>query len=177
MVCYPRGVKGTSVRSVDQSHLHAWMAFLQAHDAVVDAVERDLVRERGLTLSSYEVLSRLAQQPDGSMRMQDLARGALLTKSGVTRLVDRLQAAGLIGRRPCAQDRRVVYAELTTAGRRALSLAAPVFHRSLADHFARLLPCDEVGPFLEALRTLIEGNGEQVLGECHSVPAEVAPVR
>lgn len=162
----------SGVSSVDPSHLRAWMAFLQAHDAVVDAVEGDLVRGRGLTLSSYEVLSRLARQPDGSMRMQDLARGALLTKSGTTRLVDRMQAAGLIARRPCAEDRRVVYAALTAAGRRALAAAAPVFHRSLDAHFAALLPCDEVPPFLDALRTLIEGNGQQVVGECHSgVPA------
>lgn len=163
------------MRTVEQSHLHAWMAFLQAHDAVVDAVEGDLLRERGLTLSSYEVLSRLAQQPDGSMRMQDVARGALLSKSGMTRLVDRMQGAGLIGRRPCSEDRRVVYATLTAAGRRALTAAAPVFHRSLEDHFARLLPCDEVGRFLGALRTLIEGNGAQVVGECHSGVA-AAPI-
>ena len=161
-------MKAASIRTVEQSHLSAWMAFLQAHDAVVDAVEGDLLRERELTLSSYEVLSRLAQQPDGSMRMQDLAKGALLSKSGVTRLVDRMQVAGLIGRRPCSEDRRVVYATLTPAGRRALTAAAPVFHRSLEDHFARLLPCDDVGPFLESLRRLIEGNGAQVVGECHS---------
>jgi DNA-binding MarR family transcriptional regulator len=167
-------VNSARSESVEEAHLRAWVSFMQAHAAVADAVERDLLRERDLSLSSHEVLARLARQPQGSMRMQDLARGALLSKSGLTRLVDRLQDAGLIDRRPCAEDRRVVYATLTPAGSRALSAAAPVFSRSLEEHFARLLPCDEVGPFLVALRTLIEGNGQQVLDECHSGSTLVA---
>jgi MarR family 2-MHQ and catechol resistance regulon transcriptional repressor len=144
------------------------MAFMQAHVAVVDAVEAELQREADLSLSWYEVLARLQAQADGSMRMQDLAHGALLSKSGVTRLVDRMQAAGLLERRPCSADRRVTYAAITAAGRRALSAAEPLFHRSLEDHFASLLNCDEVAPFLDALRQLIEGNGQRPLGECHS---------
>jgi DNA-binding MarR family transcriptional regulator len=155
---------------VDRAHLEAWAAFVQAHAAVVTAVERDLVREHDLTLSSFEVLSLLAREPGGSMRMQDLARGALLTKSGMTRLVDRMQGLGLLDRRPCAEDGRVVYAALTASGRKALTRALPLFHRSVEEHFAALLSGDEAGAFLGTLRALIEGNGEPVREECHSQP-------
>ena len=155
---------------VDQAHLGAWMSFLQAHAAVVGAVEGDLQGERGLALSWYEVLARLSRQPDQAMRMQELAQGALLSKSGLTRLVDRMQAAGLVERRACAEDRRATYAAMTAAGGRALADAEPTFLRSLQKHFAEHVDCQEVGSFLAALRRLIEGNGQRVLGECHSSP-------
>ena len=156
---------------VDAAHLSAWTSFLQAHAAVVGAVEADLQRERSLPLSWYEVLARLSRQRDQSMRMQELAQGALLSKSGLTRLVDRMQAAGLVERRPCSEDRRATYASMTSAGREALVEAGPVFRRSLERHFAEHIDCQEVGSFLAALRQLIEGNGQRPLAECHSVPS------
>lgn len=152
--------------------LQAWVAFMQAHDTVVDAVEGELLAERGLPLSWYEVLARLAAAPEGYMRMQDLAKGALLTKSGLTRLFDRMALTGLVERRSCPTDRRVTYAALTGKGRRTLENAAPLFLRALEDHFAPHL--GDADRFRRTLQRLIEGTGSEPLGDCHSAPAQKA---
>src|SRR5438105_5022694 len=94
-------------------HLASWLALLQAHSVVVEAVEREMQRDVGLPLAWFDVLIQLANAPDGRLRMQDLARSVLLSKSGLTRLVDRLVDAGLVGRAACEGDRRVTYAVLT----------------------------------------------------------------
>jgi DNA-binding MarR family transcriptional regulator len=151
------------------------VALLQAHASVVEAVGRALERERGLPLAWYEVLARLAASREGAIRMQDLARAAFLSKSGLTRLVDRMEAAGLLYRRACTWDRRGTYAALTPLGRQALHRAAPVFHGALERHFVRHLSPVEAGRLVEALRRVIEGNGWALLPECHAAEAPPAP--
>jgi DNA-binding MarR family transcriptional regulator len=157
---------------VADTELHAWVSLLQAHAALVDAVEGDLERERGIPLSWYEVLVRLETAENGALRMQELARGALLSKSGLTRLVDRMEVAGLLERRTCDSDRRGVHAAITEEGRTTLASAAPVFFRSLAEHFARHLSEEEVGAFVATLHKVIRANGVQPLTDCHSTYAE-----
>ena len=74
------------VKRANEERMAAWMALMQAHAAVVAGLEDKLVKDRGLPLSWHEVLVHLAAAPDGKLRMQDLARSVLLSKSGVTRL-------------------------------------------------------------------------------------------
>ena len=76
--------------------LTAWIALVEAHAAAVESVEADLVREAGMPLSWHEVLVRLSRSDERSMRMQELAKAVLLSKSGLTRLADRMETAGLI---------------------------------------------------------------------------------
>ncbi|HYU58514.1 MAG TPA: MarR family transcriptional regulator [Actinomycetota bacterium] len=121
----------------------AWVALLEAHAAVMDALDRALQDEGGIPLAWHEVLARLAAQPEGRMRMRDLAREVLLTKSGISRLVDRLQEAGLVTRAECDTDRRVTYATITPDGRRALRAAGPAFRRTFEERFGRHLSEDE----------------------------------
>ena len=83
--------------------VRAWIALLQAQAAVVDGVEAELVAECDLPLAWHEVLVRLDRAEIGGMRMQELAHAVLLSKSGLTRLADRMEAAGLISM--CAQPR------------------------------------------------------------------------
>ena len=101
------------VKRANEERMAAWMALMQAHAAVVAGLEDKLVKDRGLPLSWHEVLVHLAAAPDGKLRMQDLARSVLLSKSGVTRLVDRMEESGLVERTACASDRRVIYAAIT----------------------------------------------------------------
>ena len=95
----------------------AWKRFLRAHSALTRQMDADLIASHGLTLSDYEVLLRLSQAPDQRMRRVDLAEGVLLTQSGITRLLAGLEKAGWVERASCASDGRVVYAQLTEAGR------------------------------------------------------------
>jgi MarR family transcriptional regulator, 2-MHQ and catechol-resistance regulon repressor len=96
-----------------------------AHAALTRELSAQLVADHGLTLSEYEVLILLASAPDGVMRRVDLAHEVRLSPSGVTRMLDRLEAGGLVGKALCEKDARVTYAQLTEAGVAKLEECAP----------------------------------------------------
>src|SRR5436853_1608748 len=98
---------------LSERELGAWRGLLRAHSTLVKALDAELVSEHGLALTSYEVLLYLADAPDGKMRMHDLASSVLLSRSGLTRLVDRLERDELITRKACDSDARGAYAVLT----------------------------------------------------------------
>jgi DNA-binding MarR family transcriptional regulator len=102
----------------------AWVRLLRAYAAARRVLSAQLESEHGLTVNDFEALLRLAQAEDGRMRRVDLADELLLTASGVTRLLEGLEAAGFVERASCASDRRVVYAVITEAGREKLHTAA-----------------------------------------------------
>jgi DNA-binding MarR family transcriptional regulator len=104
--------------------LDAWARLLQAHASTTRALSGSLLAEHGLTLNDYEALLRLARAEDGRMRRVDLAEQLTLTASGVTRLLDGLEAAGYVERGACLTDRRVVYAVITEVGREKLESAS-----------------------------------------------------
>ena len=103
--------------------LAAWRGFLRVHAAITRQLDSELVERHGLSLSSYEVLLFLAEAPRGSMRMSELADSVLLSRSGLTRLVDRLERDGLVKRAACPSDARGANALITPAGRRAFAAA------------------------------------------------------
>ena len=96
---------------------------LRAHAELTRALDAQLAREHELPLSSYEVLLFLADAPEGRMRMSDLAESVLLSRSGLTRLVDRLEREGLLKRERCESDARGLFAEITPAGRQLFDAA------------------------------------------------------
>ena len=118
---------------------HAWPLFLKTHSLLVDRLDADLQAGTGLPLTWFDVLVHVAAAPNQRVRMNDLSESLLLSKSGITRLVDRMVAADLIMRSSCASDRRVVYAKLTTSGRDVFNKAAPIAARGVQEHFARYL--------------------------------------
>ena len=107
------------------TELDAWRGLLRVHASLMKELDAELEAAHGLPLSSYEVLIRLADAPDHRMRMSDLAESVLLSRSGMSRLVDRLERDGLLCRRACAQDARVAYACITPAGLELLEAARP----------------------------------------------------
>src|SRR5919109_722068 len=119
--------------------LGAWLSLLQARSTVIDAVENDLGHSVGLPLGWFEVLLHVASAPEGRLKMADLAHSLLLSKSGITRLVDRMVEAGLLTRETHPADRRIVYATATEKGRAALREALPIHADSLDRHFASVL--------------------------------------
>jgi DNA-binding MarR family transcriptional regulator len=103
---------------VGREELAAWRGFVRVHASLTRKLDAQLVGAHDLSLSSYEVLRRLAGAPAGRMRMAELADSALLSRSGLSRLVDRLQKEELVRRVKCDEDARGWYAEITPAGRR-----------------------------------------------------------
>jgi DNA-binding MarR family transcriptional regulator len=114
-----------SIRANDW-RVGVWRTFLRTHAAVVRKLERDLAGEVGMPLAWYDVLLQLAEAPERRLRMADLADRVLLSRSGLTRLVDRLQSAGLVMREPYPGDARGLYTVLTAAGLDRLRGAAPI---------------------------------------------------
>ena len=114
----------------------AFGMLLEAHAAVVAAVNRDLEDEAGMPVGTFEVLIRLARSPEQRLRMSELASQVALSTSGLTRLVDRVEAAGYIRREACPSDRRGAFAVLTDAGGEALQRALPAHLDSLERHVA-----------------------------------------
>ena len=115
----------SDVKQLNARELAAWRGFLRVHASLLRDLDRELEEAHGLPLTHYEVLLHLANAPDERLRMSDLASSVLLSQSGVTRLVDRLERVGHVIRKPCPDDRRVLYAQLTEEGRCRLAEARP----------------------------------------------------
>jgi DNA-binding MarR family transcriptional regulator len=109
-----------STTDLEGSALDAWRRFLQSHASILRALDAELVAEHGVTARDYEVLLYLAKAPDRKLAMSALAERTMLTRSGITRLVDGLVGAGFVERIACPQDARVSYASLTAAGYKKL---------------------------------------------------------
>jgi DNA-binding MarR family transcriptional regulator len=142
----------TSPLTARDPRLDAWRAFLRAHARLTRELERELQADQSMALADYDVLVQLAAADDGRLRMSELADRVLLSRSGITRLVDRLEAAGLVERVVCESDRRGQLAQLTDAGLARLREASPTHLRGVAEHFLDRIPADE----LDQLRTTLE---------------------
>lgn len=139
--------------------VEAWRTLLEAHARVLDRLSDELEAEAGLPITFYDVLLHLNQAPGRRLPMHELAERVLLSKSGLTRLVDRMASNGLVERKPCAEDRRIVFAVLTPAGRERLVGAAPVHLRGIDEHFGRHLSDEEADTLRALLARLAPGNG------------------
>ncbi len=157
-----------SVASTDVTHaarsrqvptreqLAAWRAFLRAHATIIRELESELVAEQRLSLAAYDVLVQLAEAPERRLRMTELADAVLLSRSGVTRLVDRLERAGLVTRARVADDGRGVAAQLTDAGFHRLRTASRTHLAGVHEHFAARLDADDLAA-LERVSRLLSG--------------------
>lgn len=139
-----------------RGQLAAWRAFLRAHAAVTRELETELVAEQQLSLAAYDVLVQLAEAPDRRLRMTELADAVLLSRSGVTRLVDRLEREGLVRRSPVAGDGRGVAAELTPAGLTRLRTASRTHLAGVSRHFVAPLDGDDLAA-IERISRLLAG--------------------
>ena len=135
---------------LDQEELAAWRGMLRAHAELTKELDAELAREHNLPLSSYEVLLYLADAPEGRMRMAELAESVLLSRSGLTRLVDRLEREGLLKRQRCESDARGYFAEITPKGRRLFDQARRTHLEGVRARFLSRFSRDE----LRALGTL-----------------------
>lgn len=110
---------------LDPAELAAWRGMLRAHRDLVGRLDDELRRDHGITLGTYEVLMLLGSAPDGHLRMGELADQLLISRSGLTRQIDRLERAGFARRLRCEDDGRGYFAEITGRGRDVLAAARP----------------------------------------------------
>jgi DNA-binding MarR family transcriptional regulator len=138
--------------------LRAWGQLLRGHAAATRLLSAEL-QQYGLTINDYEALLLLSQAEGGRLRRVDLARRLVLTPSGVTRLLEGLEAAGLVERADCPADLRVVYAQLTELGRESLSRASCGHVGSVRAVFEEYFSDAELETLASLLERLPGGDG------------------
>jgi DNA-binding MarR family transcriptional regulator len=136
-------------QTLSEGELRAWRGLKRAHASLAKRVDAELERTHGLPLSSYEVLHHLVESPGGRMRMCDLAEQAQLSRSGLTRLADRLEKEGLLERCSCEHDARGAYACLTELGRERLGAARGTHLAVVREQFLSRFTEDELGALAE----------------------------
>ena len=122
----------------------AWGAVLQVYARLVPIIDAELQAAAGISLTWYDLLLELNAATDRRLTMSELGERVVLSRSRVSRVVDELDAAGLVLREPHPQDRRSAYAVLTAAGRLRLRSAAPHYLASIEEHFGRHLSKTEL---------------------------------
>ena len=145
--------------ALDDPRLRAWRAFLFAQAAVLRELETELLTEEHLSLGEYDALVQLALPDDRRLRMSELAERLVISRSGVTRLVDRLESQGLVARSQCAPDGRGAYAVLTPAGLDRLRNAVPTHLRHVDEHFLSLLPAEDLAVIERAMTIVAQATG------------------
>jgi DNA-binding MarR family transcriptional regulator len=154
-----------AVADLSSDERSAWRAFLSAHSCAVERVERQMAARGHLPVSDLEVLLTLYDAPNRVMRMAELARTVAMSRSGLTRQVDRLARKGLLTRKSCPVDRRGLYAVLMPQGVAAVEQARADYAAAVQEHFLESLS--------EADRRALADTLQGVIGPC----SERAPAR
>lgn len=144
---------------LDGAALDAWRSYLKSHATILRALDADLIAQHGMTTRDYEVLLYLSQAPERKLPMSALAENTMLTRSGITRLIDGLVASGLIERVSCRSDARVSYAQLTEAGYEKLRQAGFTHVASIREMFLEHFTPEETEQLASLLSRLPGGGG------------------
>jgi DNA-binding MarR family transcriptional regulator len=150
-----------------QQGLETWQAFTNAHGLLVATIERDLAAAGLPPLSWYEVLTALARADEAQLRIHALAQAVVLSPSGLSRLLDRMERAGVIRRESCKRDRRGAFAVITDEGHALLERMEPVHQQAIEQHFVPQLRDEE-----SALQAALVRVADSARGEC---PADDEP--
>lgn len=145
--------------------LAAWRAFLVSHSRVSRRLDEELRLEQGISLAEYDALVQLAYSPGRTLRMNQLADRVLLSRSGVTRLVDRLVADGLVARASCASDARGAEAVLTEAGFDRLRAASETHLRGIERYFLSVLAPADLASIQRALDAVADRSARGTSGD------------
>jgi DNA-binding MarR family transcriptional regulator len=143
-------------RRLKPHELAVWRLFLRTHSRLTRRLEADLIAEHSLPLASYDVLLTLVEAPSRRLRMTELADRVVLSRSGMTRLVDRLEREGLVVREACANDARGMFTVLTDAGYQRLRKASRTHLRGIDEYAVSKLTSDELQAFGKTLAKLLD---------------------
>lgn len=147
--------------AVDAVHLDAWRSFLTAHAGLIDRLGEEMEAETGLPLPWYEVLLLIYESDDRQLRMHELAESRLLSRSAMTRFVDRMEAAGLVHRESCVSDRRGTFVTATDLGKKRFREAGRVHLRGIEEHFARRVAEAEAATLTTMMDRIVVGLADQ----------------
>lgn len=150
-----------AVEGLAPHELGAWRGLLRVHSALVRELDAELIAAHGLPLSSYEVLLHLSAAPGRRMRMAELADGVLLSRSGMTRLIDRLEREGLVTRDGCSSDARGRFAGLTDKGQEMLDRARATHLAGVRRRFVGHFEPDELRTLARLWDRVLPGAGAQ----------------
>lgn len=139
-----------------------WRSWLTAITLVPEALGRDLQDAHGLTMADYDILVRLSESPGHALRMSDLAHKTLVSRSRLTHQIDRMERAGLVERRVCAEDGRGLLAVMTEPGWELLKTAAPEHVESVRERIVDVLSPEEFKALGEASAKLVQALGATV---------------
>ncbi len=142
-----------SLSSLTPEGLRAWRLFFESALALMDVLDTDFEHDTGIPIRWYDVLVHLEEAPEG-LRMNELASKILYSKSGLTRVIDRMENAGLVRRHRPENDRRSVLVLLTPSGRRAMERARPLHHVWIDHNFSRLLTDADIKALIQAFEKL-----------------------
>ncbi|MER3483985.1 MAG: MarR family transcriptional regulator [Meiothermus sp.] len=148
-------------QKVSEPHLSAWKALLRTHPSILRKIEADLAEQGQIPLGLYDVLLELSSAPNRRLRMAELAERVVLSRSGLTRLVERLEGEGYLIRENSPTDRRGVEAVLTDAGLKALKAAWPTYAKGINTCFARHFTADEAEMLRGALERVLPASEEK----------------
>ena len=143
----------------DPQH-EAWRLLLIAHARLVNKINKRVTDAGVIAIEWYDVLLSIEMAPDKRLRMSELADAVLLSRSGLTRLVDRLEAAGYLRRETCPSDRRGSFAVLTEEGEEARRRAWPEYRRAIVEHFARYVNDEDGESLARILRQVLASVAE-----------------
>jgi DNA-binding MarR family transcriptional regulator len=154
----PTPTPATQIRELTPTELGAWRGMLRVHSALVKALDAELLATHDLPLTSYEVLINLQAAPGRRRRMAELADGVLLSRSGTTRLVDRLEREGLLERDACVSDGRGTFAVLTPKGEELLSRARRTHLDGVRERFLQHFSEDELEHLARLWNRVLPGS-------------------
>jgi len=143
-----------SKRRLSEAEVRGWEAFQRAYATTTHVLERAAETRGGLPLADHSLLVQIARGPETGVRPTDLVARSVLTKSGITRALDRLERSGYIERRICPSDKRGFLVVLTPRGRRLVRRSAPSHVRAIAQHFAEPLTSEELAVLTTALERI-----------------------
>ncbi|HWP03301.1 MAG TPA: MarR family transcriptional regulator [Gemmatimonadaceae bacterium] len=140
---------------ITPAQLTTWRLFITAHATLIEQIDRELAAAGCVPLHWYDVLVELYEAPDRRLRMAELARRVVLSRSSLTHLADRLEREGLLRRARVDTDRRGAYAVLSEQGEQALRRAWPIYARGIVQHFIRHLTDEELQSLTDIFQRLL----------------------
>lgn len=169
-------------RWLDSAQQRDWRAFIDGSLRLAEALEHDLKTRHGLSMAEYEIMVRLSEAPERTMRMAELAACASQSRSRLSHTVTRLQQAGLVQRQACADDRRGVQAVLTDKGFATLETAAPSHVTAVRDLFVDVVDPADLAAIGRAFRAVLERLDERraatrMVTDPRPAPASGPPAR
>ncbi len=152
-------MNGDETRWLEPDELETWLSWVAATTLLEGALDRQMQRDAGMPLAYYQILAMLSDVPDRTLRMSELAAITQSSQSRLSHAVARLERKGWVRRKPCSEDRRSTFAQLTEEGFAALAAAAPGHVRTVRRYLFDRLTSEQVDQLHKITRAVLEGLG------------------